>query len=126
MHEAKALDPRLGGHTLEKHVARTEAQLRERLELEPHRKRVSSFTNLERAEWAISEVMRAHMTRIRTWAASSGRGGPLTLMQHVAGDVGYGIVRQTGKLTPMNEVVVVLKYQTYNGTPYYILTAYVG
>ncbi|WP_409259047.1 hypothetical protein [Paraburkholderia sp. Cpub6] len=26
----------------------------------------------------------------------------------------------------MNEVVVVLKYQTYNGMPYYILTAYVG
>jgi len=47
-------------------------------------------------------------------------------MQHVAGDVGYGIERQTGKLTRMNEVVVVLKYQTCNGMPYYILTAYVG
>jgi hypothetical protein len=49
-----------------------------------------------------------------------------SLMQRVAGDVGYGITRETGKLTPMNEVVVVLKYQTYNGMPYYILTAYVG
>ncbi|MGF6855556.1 hypothetical protein OKW29_004467 [Paraburkholderia sp. CI3] len=29
-------------------------------------------------------------------------------------------------MTRMNEVVVVLKYQTYNGMPYYILTAYVG
>jgi Bacterial CdiA-CT RNAse A domain len=47
-------------------------------------------------------------------------------MQRVAGDVGYGIVRQTGKLTLMNNVVVVLKYQTCNGMPYYILTAYVG
>jgi hypothetical protein len=125
-HEANTLKPGLGGHTLEKHVARTEAQLRERLELEPHLTRVSSFTNLERAEYAISEVMRAHTTRIRTWAASSGGGLPLTLMLHVAGDVGYGIVRQTGKLTMMNDVVVVLKYQTYNGMPYYILTAYVG
>ncbi|MBC8741937.1 hypothetical protein F6X40_35910 [Paraburkholderia sp. UCT31] len=126
MHEAKALNPRLGGHTLEKHVGRTEAQLRERLRLEPHRKRVSSFTNLERAEWAISEVMRAHTTQIRKWAECSGSGGPLTLTQRVASDVGYGIARQTGKMTRMNEVVVVLKYQTYNGMPYYILTAYVG
>ncbi|MCC8401171.1 hypothetical protein LJ655_04550 [Paraburkholderia sp. MMS20-SJTN17] len=124
-HEAKA-GSRIGGHTFEKHVGRTEAQLLERLRLEPRRKRVSSFTNLERAEWAISEVMRIDTARIRNWAKSSGSGGPLTLIQRVAGDVGYGITRETGKLTRMNEVVVVLKYQTYNGIPYYILTAYVG
>lgn len=70
--------------------------------------------------------MRAHTTQIRNWAESSGSGGPLTLTQRVAGDVGYGIARQTRKLTRMNEVVVVLKYQTYNGMPYYIFTAYVG
>jgi Bacterial CdiA-CT RNAse A domain len=126
MHEAKALNPKLGGHTIEKHVGRSEAQLRERLRLEPNRKRVSSFTNLERAEWAISEVMRTNTAQIQNWAKSSGSGGPLTLMQRVAGDVGYGITRDAGKLTQMNEVVVVLKYQTYNGMPYYILTAYAG
>ncbi|WP_345889848.1 RNase A-like domain-containing protein [Paraburkholderia sp. Cy-641] len=74
----------------------------------------------------MSEVVRVHTTQVQNWAKSSGSGGPLTLMQHVAGDVGYGIERQTGKLTRMNEVVVVLKYQTCNGMPYYILTAYVG
>jgi Bacterial CdiA-CT RNAse A domain len=124
-HEAEA-GSRIGGHTLEKHVGRTEAQLRQRHRLEPHRKRVSSFTNLERAEWAISEVIRANTAQIQNWAKSSGKSGPLTLMQRVAGDVGYGITRETGKLTRMNEVVVVLKYQTYNGMPYYILTAYAG
>ncbi|APA87260.2 hypothetical protein BJG93_17125 [Paraburkholderia sprentiae WSM5005] len=125
MHEAKA-GSRIGGHTLRKHVGRTEEQLRERLRLEPQREKVSSFANLERAESAISEVMRTNATSIRQWAQSSGRGGPLTLTRRVAGNVGYGITRETGKLTPMNEVVVVLKYQTYNRMPYYILTAYVG
>ncbi|MEX3858028.1 MULTISPECIES: RNase A-like domain-containing protein [Paraburkholderia] len=124
MHEAKA-GSGIGGHTLLKHVGRTEAQLRERLNREPRREKVSSFTNLERAESAISEVMRANATIIREWAQSSGRGGPLALTRRVAGNVGYGITRETGKLTPMNEVVVVLKYQTYNGMPYYIVTAYI-
>jgi hypothetical protein len=125
MHEAKAGNS-IGGHTLRKHIGRTEAQLRERLKLEPRREKVSSFTDLERAESAISEVMRNNATIIRRWAQSSGRGGPLVLTRRVAGNVGYGITRETGKLTPMNEVVVVLKYQTYNGMPYYIVTAYVG
>ena len=42
----------------------------------------------------------------------------------VAGDIGYGVTRKTGKLTPLNKVFVVLKYGTYNGMPYYILTSY--
>ncbi|NML34090.1 hypothetical protein HHL14_25080 [Paraburkholderia sp. G-4-1-8] len=125
MHEAKN-GSQIGGHTLRKHIGRTEAELRERLRLEPQREQVSSFTNLERAEWAISEVMRSNATNIRNWAQSSGGGGPLTLKRRVVGDVGYGITRETGKLTPMNEVVVVLKYKTYNGMPYYIVTAYIG
>ncbi len=42
----------------------------------------------------------------------------------VSGDIGYGVTRETGKLKRMNKVVVVLKYETCNGMPYYILTAY--
>ncbi|OLL28890.1 hypothetical protein BTH42_25385 [Burkholderia sp. SRS-W-2-2016] len=124
MHEAKN-GSSIGGHTIEKHVARTEAQLRERLRIEPDRKIVSSFTNLERAESAISEVMRTDAASIRNWAESSGKRRPLTLMQSVQGNIGYGITRKTGNLTLMNRVVIVLKHQTYNGMPYYILTAYV-
>ncbi|MBB5507206.1 hypothetical protein HDG35_003480 [Paraburkholderia sp. JPY681] len=72
MHEAKA-GSRLGGHTLLKHVGRTEAQLSERLLKEPWRDRVSSFANIAAAEWAISETMRANAIAIRSWAASPSR-----------------------------------------------------
>ncbi|MGF6956537.1 hypothetical protein QFZ97_002402 [Paraburkholderia youngii] len=65
-HEAK-LGSRIGGHTVEKHVGRTEAQLRERLTRESKRQTVSSFTNIESAEWAISEVMRVDALRIKTF-----------------------------------------------------------
>lgn len=67
-HEAKALNPTPGGHTLLKHVAKDEAWLRDRLKREPARDIVSSFTNLEQAERAISETMHANAAKIRAWA----------------------------------------------------------
>ncbi|SMG59389.1 RNase A-like domain-containing protein [Paraburkholderia susongensis] len=126
MHEAKALNPRLGGHTLLKHVGKDEAWLRDRLEREPKRATVSSFTNLEQAERAISETMQANAAKIRAWAQSPNQDEAVRINKVVAGDIGYGVTRATGKLTRMNEVFVTLKYETYNGMPYYILTAYVG
>jgi hypothetical protein len=124
MHEAKTLRG-IGGHTILKHVGRTEAQLRERLRLEPKREVVSSFVNIERAEWTISEVMRSNAARIQAWTQSSIRRVPLDLVTTIPGEIGYGITRETGRLTSMNRVIVILKYQTHNGMPYYILTAYV-
>ncbi|MEX3787079.1 RNase A-like domain-containing protein [Paraburkholderia sp. BR14374] len=120
MHEAKA-GSRIGGHTLLKHVGRTEAQLRERLRLEPERKVVSSFVNLEDAEWAISETIRANASQIHAWTKAPNR--VLTLRTDVGRKVGYALVRKTDRLVDSSKVEVVLKYGTYNGMPYYILTA---
>lgn len=68
--------------------------------------------------------MRANAARIKAWAQSPGKKAPLPLKQHVAGNIGYGVPRATGKLITMNTVRVVLKYETYNGMPYYVLTAH--
>jgi hypothetical protein len=125
MHEAKALEPRPGGHVLLKHVGKDEAWLRDRLRREPKRKVVSSFAGIEQAERAISETLHSDVVRIRTWTRISPRNSTLEVSKVVAGDVGYGIRRETGKLTRMNKVIVVLKNETYNGMPYYILSAYV-
>ncbi|WP_341772582.1 RNase A-like domain-containing protein [Burkholderia latens] len=92
-HEATAANPRLGGHTISKHVGKTEAQLRERLKQEPHRDVVSSFHNMRTAEFAISAVIRIEAARIDLWAKSTRRHIPLTLIRHVSGDIGYGIYR---------------------------------
>ncbi|WP_429565248.1 RNase A-like domain-containing protein [Paraburkholderia sp. MM6662-R1] len=121
-HEAKD-GSRIGGHTIEKHVGRTEAQLRERLRLEPKRDVVSSFRDLPTAEWAISKVMESNTLKIRSWAQSNPRHA-LTLFHNVGKTVGYGINRETGQVKGMSMVQVVLKYEKYNGMPYYILTSY--
>ncbi|QCP52377.1 hypothetical protein FAZ95_24675 [Trinickia violacea] len=114
---------RIGGHTLEKHVGQTEAQLRARLIAEPDRKAVSTFLNLEMAERAISKVMQSNAMKIKAWSQSS-PSYPLVLVQNVGENVGYGVIRKTGEFIPMNKVRVILKCQKYNGMDYYILTSY--
>ncbi|MGF6918175.1 RNase A-like domain-containing protein [Paraburkholderia sp. 40] len=126
MHEAKAINPRLGGHTILKHVEKDEAWLRERLEREPQKRVASSFHSLQVAELAISDVMNSNTLKIQSWVQSPRNRIPLTLVKKVSGDIGYGVTRKTNKLTKMNEVTVILKFQVYNNMPYYILTAHVG
>ncbi|WP_233800977.1 RNase A-like domain-containing protein [Paraburkholderia sp. HP33-1] len=121
-HEAED-GSRIGGHTILKHVGRTEAQLRERLRLEPKRRVVSSFRDLPAAEWAISRVMHTNASVIRNWARSNTR-YPLELSQDVGQKVGYGVDRATGELRSMSTVRVVIKFEKYNGMPYYIFTSY--
>ncbi|MEX3855831.1 hypothetical protein QF001_006720 [Paraburkholderia youngii] len=121
-HEAKA-GSRIGGHTILKHVGRTEAQLRERLRLESERRVVSSFRDLAAAEWAISKVMESNTSKITNWAQSNPR-RLLILYQDVGSKVGYGVVRATGELKDMSTVRVSIKFEEYNGMPYYILTSY--
>jgi hypothetical protein len=121
-HEAAA-GSRLGGHTMAKHIGRTEQQLRARLAAEPRIPIASTFSNLHIAEEAISKVMRLNAAQIKSWAQSGGR-IPLRLTQDLGAVMGTGVVRSTGQLVNLRKAAVVLKCQTYNGMPYYVLTAF--
>ncbi len=122
-HEAVAVGG-VGGHTLLKHVGRTEAQLRARLLTEKTIPAASTFSNLQMAESAISQVLRANAASIKTWAQTAGQNQRLELLHDVGTSVGYGVVRATGRMINMSKVFVVLKMQTYNGQSYYVLTAF--
>jgi hypothetical protein len=122
-HEAIA-GSRVGGHTIAKHVGRTEQQLRARLAAEPRLRVASTFTNLRMAEDAISKVLRLNAARLKTWAQTV-RPPPLRLSAQDMGSViGTGVVRATGQMVNLRKVTVILKFETYNGMPYYVLTAY--
>jgi hypothetical protein len=74
-HEART--PRgPGGHTVLKHVGRTQAQLQDRLRKETFLEITSSFKDLKTAEEAISQVMTINAARIKSWAASNPRAPP--------------------------------------------------
>ncbi|CAG2156759.1 hypothetical protein LMG19282_05302 [Cupriavidus campinensis] len=120
--EAKSLKGP-GGHTIMKHVAQTEAQLRARLVREPDRRSASTFFNLPTAEAAISEMLSAYHARILGWSSTNKQ--ILTLEKRFARPVGKVLSRQTGKVNEGRNVTVVLKNEEYNGMPFFILTAYV-
>lgn len=126
LHEAQQ-GSRVGGHTILKHVGKTEAELRARLAAQPWIRGAGSFSTLDVAERAISSGLRANAARIQAWAsqASAAGGAPtLTLVHNASSVIGYGVMRASNTLQNMTRVQIILKFEMYNGNPYYILTAY--
>lgn len=121
-HEAQA-GSRLGGHTIAMHIGQTEAQLRTRLAAELHIPVASTFANLRAAEENISKVLQLESAAIKAWAQGADH-RPLKLVRELGSSVGTGVVRDTGRFVKLTKVRVVLRHQTYNGMPYYVLTAF--
>jgi hypothetical protein len=122
-HEAVA-GSRVGGHTIAKHVGKTETELRARLVVEPERLAVSSFESLRDAERILHRALRANKGAIETWAQSA-RPRETRSFAYAANEVaGTVLVRATNRVHRVSKVRVVLKLQDYNGRLYYILTAF--
>ena len=124
LHEAPA-GSRVGGHTILKHVAQSEAQMRARLAASPPRiLQISSFTNLGIAESAISKALRANSLRINTWARTAATGAVLRIEFQLGSVVGQGVARSSTTLRTLRGVRIILKQESFNGMPYYVLTAF--
>lgn len=126
LHEAQA-SSRLGGHTILKHVGKTEAELRARLAAERGITASSSFSTLAHAERAISSGLRAHAGSIQAWAKSGAAAGTtrnLRIVHDVGSIIGQTVPRLSNRLQQTSKLQMVLKLESYNNMPYYILTAF--
>lgn len=116
-----------GGHAILKHVGKTQEELAARLKLTESMVRkpnaISSFSNIDLAEASISKALSVNKEWIRAWAASQPRHN-LTVTYNTGKVIGYSLFRGSDKLVQATKVKVVLKYEMYNGKPYYILTAF--
>jgi len=116
-----------GGHTKQLHVAQDINALQKRLKRKRTVEVMSTFSNLEKAEWAVSKVLQAHRYKISAYSKAKFllKNDRLTLKLAFVDDVGWGITR-TAPDTPvgMKNVVVVVKFTEYNYMPAYIVTAY--
>ncbi|MEM9765333.1 MAG: RNase A-like domain-containing protein [Pseudomonadota bacterium] len=116
-----------GGHTIARHVGRTEAQMRARIAATASARRppdyISSFSSLANAERFVSRAVRMKQAEIMAWAQSGSRAAFVRTvpMNRVTGT---GIERATGSLVEMRSIRFVLRKETYNGMPYYILTSF--
>jgi hypothetical protein len=122
--ELKTPEVLLGGNHAAIATLRREQQLRARLVAEPARDIVSTFTNLRVAEDCISKLMRVNAATIKAWAQAGNKSMPLELVGDAGKVAGFGVVRLSGQVVKLSKVRLVLKFKSYNGMPYYVLTAY--
>jgi len=115
---------KIGGHTLAKHVIKTESELLSRLQQSSRLDFVSSFYTVQHAEKAISSTLKANRLKVLYWANFGSGTRPLELTHRTGNAVGYGFAQGSNIKKTSTAARVVLLKQTYNGKPYYVLTAY--
>ncbi|MEG3938317.1 MULTISPECIES: RNase A-like domain-containing protein [unclassified Microcoleus] len=111
-----------GGHTLERHVGKTEAQLAQRLASERRISAASSFTDRSVAEAAIAEAMNRNQSAIDSWVKS--RGNRYTIDYNANRIIGITLRRRASKATSASRLKIVLQRSAKLPPGYFILTAY--
>jgi hypothetical protein len=115
-------DEARGGHTLARHVAKSDAELRERLARERQIGAASTYLTREMAERTIARTLRAQAGRVRDWSARTGRRPNLALdYRGPAGEVIGRSIRRGREPVPCTDAIVVLRWD--DGS-YYVLTSY--
>jgi hypothetical protein len=116
-------DESRGGHTLDKHVGRSDDELRERLAREPNISAASTWTNRKIAEEAVSETLE-HNRKLDRWMDRTGRKPNLVLDYHGSPDHPVGRCVRQGETDVQQayDAVVVLKASRDGG--FYVLTTY--
>ena len=115
-------DEEMGGHTLRKHVGRTDEQLRARLEQEPGISAASTYTDRAAAEMAVGTVLEQARGRIERWLERRGRAPNLVLDYRGERPIGRTLHRGDSASLPCSDAKVVLRMS--RSGQYYVLTSY--
>ena len=117
-------DEAAGGHTLRKHVGRTDDQLRERLRHEHSIRSASTWNDRETAERAVGISLQQNRDKIDRWLNRSG--GHPNLVIDYDGDsshpIGRSLRRDADRPQPCAHATIVLKWTGPND--YCVLTSY--
>jgi hypothetical protein len=117
-----AHDEASGGHTLDKHVGRSDQELRERLDRERNISAASTWTNREVAEETVGQALRVEHNKIARWE-ERGYSRPNLALHFDAGRViGRSMRHGDESSSPATQAVIVLKADGLNS--FYVLTSY--
>ena len=115
-------DEQRGGHTLDRHVGRTDAELRQRLDREPNISAASSYTDRATAERAVGAALHQNAEKIQRWIERGPRRPNLVLDYTNQTDaIGRVMYPRAMGSVPCDHAVVVLRA---DGDSYYVLTSY--
>lgn len=116
-----ARDETQGGHTLERHIGKTDAELRERLDSESI-STDSTYTDRATAEMAVAAAVHENHDRIDRWLHRPGGHSNLVLDYDSTQPIGRSMRRDDAHSFPCSHAVVILKW--VNSSQYYVLTSY--
>src|ERR1700693_628164 len=117
-----ARDEARGGHTLHKHVGRSDAELRERLDRERNISAASTWSNREVAEETVAQALRAEQNKIARWEERGYRRSNLALHFEARREIGRSMRHGDERSSPCTQAVIVLK--AAGRDTFFVLTAY--
>ncbi len=120
-----AEDERLGGHTIARHVGKTDAELAARLRRERQISAASTYSDLETASTVVSRTLDQSKSRLEAWVRRRGRRPNLVLTHAVSGGapIGRSLRRGARAAEPCYRALVVLRWDE-NLKRWFVLTSY--
>lgn len=115
-------DEERGGHTLQRHVARTDTQLHERLQRERNISAASTWTDLETAECIVAEALAAEHGRVDNWMRRGYPRANLALHYNARRVIGRSLRRAEDATEDCTSAVIVLRAD--GPDRFYVLTTY--
>ena len=120
-----SVDESMGGHTLTRHVGRTDTELAERLRREPQISAASTWTDRDTAEHAVGAALASADGKLTSWERRQGRRPNLVLhyTDRSGATLGRSLSRGEDRSVPCARALVVLRWDERRDR-FYVLTAY--
>ena len=120
-----SVDESMGGHTLARHVGKTDAELEDRLRREPQISAASTYTDRATAEGVVGAALASAGDTLMAWQNRSGRRPNLVLhyVDRAKRPVGRSLARGHHASVPCDLVLVVLRWNERQDR-FYVLTSY--
>lgn len=120
-----SVDESMGGHTLSRHVGKTDAELGQRLRREPQISSASTYTDRDTAERAVGAALAFASGKVAAWESRSGRRPNLVLhyVDRSRRPLGRSLSRGHHESVPCDRVLVVLRWDERSNR-FYVLTSY--
>jgi hypothetical protein len=114
-------DEARGGHTIARHIGKSDDELRARLKAEPDISAASTWSDYPVAARSIQRVLDAKRSDVEKWEKRSGSRPNLVLRMDLGEVVGRSIEQGESRAVEVQDAVVVLRW---DGSGWYVLTSY--
>ncbi len=118
-----SIDEARGGHTLKRHVGRSDDQLRDRLQQEKNISAASTYTDRQTAERVVGLAIQNSQGKLQRWLARGDR-RPNLVLDYTEPNDAIGRVMNRGAMgsVPCDHAIAILKADGIGD--YYVLTSY--